>query len=223
MKQRQKKMKIWIAVGAVAIATYPAIGRAQDESQAKTIQMVSAQASLNKGIDTKKAKQGDAVTAKLQEDVKIPGSFDLPRNTVLLGHIDQVQPSENKGDSSIQVTFDNAQLKDGKQLALKATIMKISAPSGAFKGDATPAGNAPSAPASSGRPGQTIAKPNIANGSSAPEAQPSDSGIPGIQLQSDIHQSYSGIFTAKRENVHLYDGTLLSLALAVVPANAQVQ
>ena len=152
----KRKQKAWILGTALACAVSPAIVRAQDASSSapaesaptKNIQLVGALASLNKSIDAKKMKQGDAVTAKLQSDVKIPDSMDLPKNTVLLGHVDQVQPSENKSDSSIQVTFDKAQLKNGQQLAVKATIMQIAPPVNALTNNQQAGGGPSSMPGS---------------------------------------------------------------------------
>ena len=233
--------RAWILTAALAFTALPIAMRAQDAAdtvQTKNIQLVSVHAELGKSIDAKKAKPGDAITAKIQDDVKIPGSVDLPRNTVLLGHIDQVQPSENKGDSSVQVTFDKAQLKNGQQLAIKATIMQISAPVSALRNqEAAPGspGTMPSAPASSAGGGSgggmnspqstprpaSSSMPSVVPESSQPSSQ--QSGIPGIQLQSDIHQSNSAVFTAKKKNVRLDDGTQLQMAIAVIPPNTQIQ
>jgi hypothetical protein len=212
-----------------------------DNVSVKNIQMVGARASLNKTIDAKKAKQGDAVTAKLLDNVKIPDSVELPKNTVLLGHIDQVQPSENKSDSSLQVTFDKAQLKNGQQLAIKATIMQISAPASAVRnqesggaGDATAAPGSPM-PQSTGSSGggggmqstQSSPRPTPtpSTTSTAPDISqlPGQQSVLGVQLQSDVHQSNSGVFTAKKKNVHLDEGTQLQMAIAVIPPNTQVQ
>ena len=239
MKRIQKAS---ILTAALAFMALPIVLRAQDAAdtvQTKSIQMVSARAFLGKSIDAKKAKQGDAITAKLQDDVKIPGSVDLPKNTVLLGHIDQVQPSENKGDSSVQVTFDKAQLKNGQQLAIKATIMQISAPPSALRNQegASPGEPAtmPSSPISSSGGGsgggmnspQATPRPTPSSIPSAvpdsPQPSGQQSGVPGILLQSDIHQSNSAVFTAKKKNVHLDDGTQLQIAIAVIPPNTQAQ
>lgn len=234
----------WVLIVALAFAAGPMSSRAQDASSsastdsapAKNIQMVGAHAWLNKTIDAKKAKQGDAVTAKLLDDVKIPDSVELPKNTVLLGHLDQVQPSENKGDSSVQITFDKAQLKNGQQLAIKATIMQISPPPSVMRnqdsspGDATAMPSSPM-PSSGGSGGGSPSAPstphpvvNTASNmpdSSAPSGQ--QTSVSGVQLQSDIHESNSGVFTAKKRNVRLDEGTQLQMAIAVVPPNTQVK
>ncbi|HEX3662984.1 MAG TPA: hypothetical protein VHU89_16225 [Acidobacteriaceae bacterium] len=205
-----------------------------------SIQMVPALASLDHTLDAKKAKQGEPVTAKLQKDVKIPEQV-LPKNTVLEGHVDQVQPSEHKGDSTVVVTFDKAKLKSGQELPIKATVMAIAQPaymqqqptaeaaggempsgggggmpSGAApSGGASPSGTAPSAAAP-----QPMAMPNQASGSQRPTQR---NGVPGVKLQSDIHQQASATFSSKGKNVRLPDGMQMDVALAVIPAGVRIQ
>ena len=94
----------------------------------RTLQLVEVKAELSSGLDAKKAKEGQPVTAKLQDDVQVPDAQALPKNTVLEGHVDQVQASENKGDSSVVVTFDKAKLKDGQELPIKATVVAMHQP-----------------------------------------------------------------------------------------------
>ncbi len=234
--------KPWILGLAMVCLTGMSAGFAQDTSSAaatdsapaKNIQMVAARASLNKGIDAKKVKQGDAVTAKLQDDVKIPDAVELPKNTVLLGRVDQVQPSENKGDSQVQVTFDKAQLRNGQQLAIKATIMQIVPPPNAMMNNQEAAAGSPAmsspAPAPGGssgggmQAGQAQPAPSAASAMPDDTAQPaSQHSSPGVQLQSDIHQSSSGTFISKKKNVHLDDGTQFQMAVAVIPPNTQIK
>lgn len=121
----------------------------------RTLQMVQAQAQLDKTIDSKKAKQGDPVTAKLVADVKVPDAQPLPKNTVLEGHVDQVTASDHKSDSTMVVTFDKAKLKDGQEVPIKATILAMAEPSlmspdaGGGGGGGAPAGGS-MAPAGGG-------------------------------------------------------------------------
>src|SRR5580698_1350623 len=107
-----------------------------------TIQMVQAQAELSTSLDAKKATQGESVKAKLEQNVQIPGAQELPKNTVLEGHVDQVTASQNKGDSTMVVTFDKAKLKDGQELNIKATVIGLSEPvmAAADQGGGAPAG-----------------------------------------------------------------------------------
>jgi len=243
----------WILTAALALTVCPASGYAQEVASAtaadtaptKNIQLVGARASLSKGLDAKKAKQGDPVTAKLQDDVRIPDSVELPKNTVLVGHVDQVQPSQNKSDSTVQVTFDKAQLKNGQQIPIKATIMQIAPPVNAIAmnqaggADSGGGGGMPSAPAASNGGGggggagggMQSAQPRPSTtptvGSGTPDqSQQQGGGQPGITdvaLQSDIHQSNSGTFTSKGKNVRLPDGTQMQFAVAVIPPNTQIK
>jgi uncharacterized membrane protein YgcG len=117
--------------------------------------MVQAQAELNTSLDAKKATQGEAVKAKLVQNVQIPDAQELPKNTVLEGHVDQVTASQNKGDSTIVVTFDKAKLKNGQELPIKATVIALSEPAIATEqgGGSPAAGGIPSgggAPAAGG-------------------------------------------------------------------------
>jgi hypothetical protein len=237
----------WVLSAALAVAAViPSVGGAQetiappaDSAPQKNIQLVGARASLSKGLDAKKAKQGDTVTAKLQDDVKASDTQALPKNTVLLGHVDQVQASQNKGDSSVQVTFDKAQLKNGQQIPIKATIMQIAPPPNAIAlndasggggaPSALPSGRTPSSGAGSSGGGGTQATPAAPQSaaSSLPDASQQQSaqqaGVAGVNLQSDIHEQNSGTFTSKGKNVHLADGTQMQMAVAVIPANTQIK
>lgn len=208
--------------------------------QQHTLQMVPAQAQLDKTIDAKKAKQGDVVTAKLQQDVQIPNAQNLPKNTVLEGHVDQAQASEHKSDSTVVVTFDKARLKNGQELPIKATIVSITEPvmmqqnqAGAPDGGGAPAASAPSSAPQAGG--------GAAGGSarSAPEPPPSNmpqenagqpgqqqtqhGGVPGVTLKSDLHDQTSATFTSKGKNVHVPDGTQMEVAITIIPPGVKLQ
>lgn len=208
--------------------------------------MVQVAASLDHTLDAKKAKQGEVVTAKLQKDVQIPQEQALPKNTELEGHVDQVQPSEHKGDSTVVVTFDKAKLKGGQEVPIKATVLAIAEPAYMQQQQAAmgqPAGGgAPAAggmPAGGAAPGGGAARGDTAPSAPAPQAAPMEApnqatneppnpqvehnGVPGVMLQSDIHQPTSATFTSKGRNVHIPDGTQMDVALAVIPTGVRVQ
>jgi hypothetical protein len=208
----------------------------------RTIQMVPVLASLDHTLDAKKVKQGEPVTAKLQKDVSIPQQEALPKNTVLEGHVDQVQASEHKSDSTVVVTFDKAKLKSGKELPIKATVLAIAQPAylqqqsmgqpagsampaggGGMTGGAAPAGGATSrGTAPSTPPAQTAPMP-APDQPSGGQQQAQRNGVPGVMLESDIHKPTSATFTSKGKNVHIPDGTQMDVALAVVPAGTRIQ
>jgi hypothetical protein len=216
----------------------------------RSLQMVQTKAELNTSLDAKKAKQGEAVKAKLEEDVQIPNSQALPKNTVLEGHVDQVTPSENKSDSTMVVTFDKARMKSGQEVPIKATVIAMAEPAlmaqdgtggGAPSADSMPSGGgAPMASGGGGgaRGGGGGGSSSASSGSSAPSAQAapmaaSDQGggsqgsgapgVPGVKLTSNVHEHSSATFTSQGQNVRIPDGTQMELAITVIPAGVTLQ
>jgi hypothetical protein len=231
----------------------PATGAASGEQAAQphaTLQLVQTQAQLGKSLDAKKVKQGDAVTAKLLENVEIPNAQALPKNTVLEGHVDAVTASENKSDSTVTVTFDKAKLKDGQELPIKATVVSISEPasmaaqqSGAMSsggggmmpggGGMAAGGGAPAGGGAGSGSQASAGSGSSAGGSSqqSPASMPQGTGdmpqsgnapIPDVTLTSNIHQHSSATFMSKGRNVHVPDGTQMDVAIAVIPAGVRV-
>jgi hypothetical protein len=142
-------------------------------------------AELQSNLDAKTAKVGDVVTAKLTEGVQVAG-VELRRNTLLIGHVVEVEPSENNGASKIILTFDKAQPKNGQPIAVKATIVGI------FPN------------------GFTVALPDL---NPTLKVQQESSDVHGSSLTSDVQSDNSGVLSGKR-NVHLPQGTEFQLALA---------
>lgn len=243
-----------LAAGAgatlIVIAGAPLRAQRQDAGQANpaqpqhTIQMVEAPAQLDKTLDAKKAKQGDAVTAKLEQGVQIPNAQALPKNTVLEGHVDQVQASERKSDSTLTVTFDKAKLKSGQELPIKATIVAVAepvmsqqqassggmpsgAPSSMPGPSASPGGSAPQGGGSMGGGSSTPAPApqpmSVPRSGSGSQPSAPHNGVPGVTLKSDIHQPSSATFTSSGKNVHVPGGTLMELALTIVPPGVRLQ
>ncbi|HEV2280598.1 MAG TPA: hypothetical protein VGS02_20635 [Acidobacteriaceae bacterium] len=221
----------------------PGSQAAPAQPQTRTLQMVEVKAELQKTLDAKKAKQGEPVMAKLQDDANIPNQQMLPKNTVLEGHVDQTQVSpDKKGTSSVTVTFDKAKLKSGQELPIKATVVALQQPQNNMvpAGGGAPAGaGAPTESPSGGAPGGGSATPGGGSagpsGGGAPmpsQQMPNDTGagysgqggqVPGIQLKSDIHQQSSATFLASGKNVHIPDGTQMEVALTIIPPGTHLQ
>jgi len=84
-------------------------------------------AELNSGLDSKKLKAGDAVTAHTTEAMKSNDERTImPRGTKLSGHVTQAE-ARNKGGnaSTLGIQFDKATLKDGGDIALNVVIQAI--------------------------------------------------------------------------------------------------
>jgi hypothetical protein len=155
--------------------------------------LVAANAVLQTKIDAKTAKAGDAVTAKLTSSVRIPRGTELHRNTLLIGHIDQVQAGENNGVSTVVLTFDKAQPKGGQTIAIKSTIVGIY-PSGT-----------------------DVLAPDL-NPQLKVEQHPSSTH--GYGLSSDVQGSNSGVLKADGKNVNVGHGTELQFAVAPIATNS---
>jgi hypothetical protein len=153
-------------------------------------QLVAAQAELQHAPDAKTAKQGDPVTARLTETVQIADGTKLPRNTQLIGHIDEVQPAQNKGESQVVLTFDQARLANGQQIAIKSTLVNVS-----------PEGSA-----------------GVDDLSLTPELKikQEPTSRHGYGLTSSVADSNSGTLSANGKNVHLEKRTELQFAVAPV-------
>jgi hypothetical protein len=87
------------------------------------------QAELSKGLDCKKAKPGDEVSAKLTQDVKSDGNVVLHKGSRLVGHVTEAQArSKENAESKLGIVFDKAVLKGGQELAFNGAIQALAPP-----------------------------------------------------------------------------------------------
>jgi predicted DNA-binding antitoxin AbrB/MazE fold protein len=134
-----KTMRVQISIaGAIAAAFFCAANvarlSAQDAPSARSEQTeaqlaagTAIVAELNSGLDSKKLKAGDAVTAHTIEPMKsTDGRTIMPRGTKLDGRVTQAE-ARNKGGSAstLGIQFDKAVLKDGTEIALNVVIQAI--------------------------------------------------------------------------------------------------
>jgi hypothetical protein len=152
-------------------------------------QLVAANAVLETRIDARTAKVGDSVTAKLSSSVHLPGGTELQRNALLTGHIDQVQAALNDGVSTVVLTFDKAQPKDGQAIAIKSTILGIY-PSGT-----------------------SLLPPDL---NPQMKIDQEASSAHGYSVTSDVQGSDSGVLRADGKNVRLGAGAELQFAVAPI-------
>src|SRR5439155_2338965 len=76
-------------------------------------------ATLTKSVDAKKAKAGDEITAKAQNDVRSGGNVVIPKGAKLIGHVTQAKAREKgESESALGIAFDRAVLKNGQEVAL---------------------------------------------------------------------------------------------------------
>jgi hypothetical protein len=83
-------------------------------------------ASLDKSVDSKKAKQGETITAHTTEAVKENGKTVLPRGAKLIGHVTRASARANgDAESALAIQFDKAILKHGQEMPLDVNIQAI--------------------------------------------------------------------------------------------------
>lgn len=183
-----------LALAAIFL-TLPLFGMAEvpaNTAKAQAADMVSANAVLMHNLDAKKDHTGSAVRAKLNTTVQLTNGTKLDSGTVLTGHVvqDQMQPA---GTSRLALDFNQAKLKDGKTVPIKATLVGV-----------TPGGQ--------NNVGYLV---EFGNKWTNGPLQVDQIGVmPGIDLHSKIASNNSGVLVStKKDNVKLRQGTGLQFAI----------
>jgi hypothetical protein len=85
-------------------------------------------AALAGSLDVKKNKPGDRIEARTTQDVKQDGKVVLRKGTRLVGHVTEAQArAKDQTQSQLGVAFDHAELRDGEQVPLNASIQALAA------------------------------------------------------------------------------------------------
>lgn len=196
--------------------------------------------SLTKTIDAKKAKTGDAVEAKVTQDMKdTNGEVIVAKDTKMIGRVTEAQArNKEQKESQVGIEFDHAVMKNGTQMQMPMSIQAIigqpnNNPQNAQSnegGNAVPAGNGTSAtPASGGRSGMAGSTPTPSTATSSGET-PSNTqtgtgarppitakteGVVGISnltlAATGPNPAQGSVVSSEKNNVKLESGTLMLL------------
>ncbi len=99
------------------------------QAGAAAVQTTNISAELTDTMNSKKAKVGDAVSAKTLSAARISDGTTLPKGTKLMGHVTEVQArAGDQRDGHLSFIFDRAVLKDGQEVGIRATLRSITAP-----------------------------------------------------------------------------------------------
>lgn len=98
---------------------------ANQEARSQAAQMVSANATLMHNFDAKDLQQSKEIRAKLNSSVTLENGTKLASGTVLVGHVVQDQAEPKGQNTRIAFDFNQAVLKDGKTVPIKATIVGV--------------------------------------------------------------------------------------------------
>jgi hypothetical protein len=163
---------------------------------------------LSDSLDARKSKPGDVVKAKVAEDLQTGGDVVIPRGARLLGHVTQAQAgTPGEGRASLGLTFDRAELKDGRRIPLHAALYALAAPEGAsgdHGGSASGGGfngvgfggaaNAGSIVSNAGHAATDDASALGAGGTNHEELKPSVGAIGGVNSKGTLYASSRGVF-----------------------------
>jgi len=187
-------------------------------------------AELDKTIDAKKAKPGDAVHAETMDELKSGTEVFAPRGARIIGHVVAANPHERDTPSRLEIAFDKIELANGSEIPIRATVQALagpvnnvpaspdnnmgqpmggSAPSGMGRGGMQPGGM----PQPASNPG-TMGNPGAAPTSNAPNAgiSPNAQGVQGISgLSLSPGPAQDSLLTSEKHNVKLEGGTQMIL------------
>jgi hypothetical protein len=184
---------------------------------------------LSDTVDARKSKPGDTVKAKVAEDLRAAGEVVIPRGARLSGHVTQAQAAgQGGGGALLAMTFERAELKDGRQIPLHAAFYALAAPEGAqsdsggsssgggfnsggFGGGAASGGSIVSSA------GHAATDDGSALGPGAPdrsELKPSAGAVGGINSKGLLYASSRGVFGL--EDLRLQPGTTPGGASTVI-------
>lgn len=195
------KFVLAVAAALIAVPFLATPGYAASGTTVDHLQLVSASAKLTTHLDSKNARQGERVTAKLMGNVKTAESMELPKGTVLIGKVAHVQMSTDNGPAKISLVFNQARLHNGRTILIKATLL------GAYPSDSWNSYNYTG-----------VGGPYVSMEShSIPYDQKVDQE-PGtlshVAMRSAVQSPVSGVFTSKKRNIDLRRGTRLQIAIA---------
>lgn len=164
-------------------------------------QMKPARAFLVHTLDADKDHDGSSVEAKLDQKVTLDNGTQLPKGTMLLGKVAQDDMQE-QGLVKLAVRFDEARLKDGSTVPVRATIVGLYGPD------------------SVGTDQQT--------GDQVPDDWTSktlqmdqENVVSGVDLHSKISSQNSGVFVStKKDDIKLRGGSEIQFAIGPA-ANGQ--
>jgi hypothetical protein len=179
------------------------------QDQANTVpasQMVGTRAGLVTTIDAKDAHAGQQFEAKLPRKVHLKDGTELPGGTMLIGKIG-TDDMNVQGKSKLVLCINEARLKDGKTVPVKATVVGI-----------YPAGTQTSEYYMGSATGDQVPNPWHNGVTKIDELD----ALHNVDLHSNLKSSNSGVLVSnKDDNIKLKSGTELALAIAEEPANTQ--
>lgn len=163
---------------------------ADSVGQSEAAQMVSALATLPHTLDADNDRLDTTFEVELSHKVTLSNGTVLPSHTVLNGRVTR-DDMQTAGKLEFALRFDQAQLRDGKTVPIKATVVNVARP--AFGADRYDASNDWTS--------QTLTVEQL-------------NALSGVDLHSEIASNNSVVFVStKKHDVKVPAGTELKLAI----------
>lgn len=97
-----------------------------NNTTAQAVQATNLDAELKSSLDSKKAKQGDQVTAVTKSAAVLNNGTTLPKGTTLIGHVtDAAAYNKQAGTGSVTFLFDQAKTKEGNTIPIFAVVRDL--------------------------------------------------------------------------------------------------
>jgi hypothetical protein len=187
-----------------AIESQPAItSSGMQLGEAEAIQMVSARVALRQTVDAGKVKPGDQIRTTLSGKVHL--NTELPSGTVILGVVTS-DDRQMSGTSRLALDFNEAELKNGRTIPIKATIVGLYPPA-SEDAEGNPL-----------MPGDQ----EVETWTNRSDAVDEINALPGVDLHSNVASNESGVLvsTSKRD-VKLNLESEIVLAVAEEPTSGE--
>ena len=182
-----------LAQSASGLGSQSIQASANSAGASEAAQMVSALATLPHTLDADKNHLDSTFEVELSHKVTLSNGTVLPSHTVLSGRVTR-DDMQTTGKSEFALRFDQARLRDGKTVPIKATIVNV----------ATPVSGADGNDASNDWTSQTLTVEQL-------------NALSGVDLHSEVASNNSVVFVStKKHDVKLPAGTELKLAIGPV-------
>jgi hypothetical protein len=202
-----------VTMAQTPTANTPAAASTQAEATAALPSGAPIQAALEKSLDSKKAKPGDPVTARVTQSTENNGKILMPEGSKLEGHVTEASArAKGAANSSLSIVFDKAVLKHGETIPVSVSVQAMALPQSeatsqnGSNGDMdTMGGGAPATGANRGAMGtqmQTQANPNPTPNSygarsstpNAPSVAAGPGAVGGLNTQGQLTANSKGVF-----------------------------
>jgi hypothetical protein len=160
----------------------------------EAMRMVPARADLTKPLDARRTHAGQQFEAKLNDKVQLKDGTVLPKGTKLEGRVVNDRAGEN-GRSTMTLRFTQAELKNGKKIPIKATIVGLYSAADQY------------VPAYGETQPPNYWTPNTLQVDQV-------NALNHVDLHSRIAAHNSGVLQSSKDDIHFASGTEFALAIA---------